>query len=130
MFAHSQYHHSPAQIAALEAGVTLAQTTYRTLLTQARQLHETLVASGTVNPDGSQVRNGANRDVEYQRDTLIASAIALKTAADLDFADLVNFELRFVGQRFVTEAEMQERYKHCLAMIPGLRARYGLAEAA
>jgi hypothetical protein len=126
----SAYHHTEAQVEALTDGIRLARETYRSLMVQARKVHDSYAKAGTVNPDGSTVRHGANRDVDTVRDYLRGGACALALLAGRDYADLVNYEVGFVSNRFVTDAEMRERYGHCLAMIPGLKAKFGIADAA
>lgn len=124
MFAHSRFNHSPAQLIALDTGVILAHTTYRSLMTQARALQDTVVASGTPNPDGTRVLAGANRDVEGLRDILVSSAELLKRGVDRDYADLVQYEVRFVNGRFVSVETMERDHPHLLKELPRLRALY------
>lgn len=129
MFAQSRFNHSPAQLIALDTSVILAHTTYRSLMIQARELQDTVVASGTLNPDGTKVLAGANRDVEGLRDILISSAELLKRGVDRDYVDLVQYEVRFVNGRFVSAETMERDHAHLLRELPRLRALYNQGQA-
>jgi hypothetical protein len=129
-FAQDQFHHSPEQISTLVASIGLAEASYRDLMTQARALNDAWVQCGTVNPDGSTVRHGANRDLDAVRNSLLDAASALGRTIARDFTDLVNYEVRYVGGRFVSDEVMEGQYAHCLEMIPDLRENLGLLETA
>lgn len=122
-----QYHHTQKQIDLLDEAFKVAYEQYAQLMKLAKQLYDAQVKlDGTqLGADGDTVRNGANNNCYYTSSYLLNAANEIKYVIhDRDYWDLIRFKNNFVGGRFISDAEMKEKYQHCLDMIPELEKKF------
>ncbi len=122
-----RYHHTDRQVQVLEESHRKIVDLYK-LMVNARELHDSTVDLGSRSEDGDVVRHDANMDLCNVRDVLLNAAQQLKWTPHVnrDYFDLINYSVRFVGTRFVSEKVMETEMKHLLDYIPVLEEKLGI----